>query len=152
MRELYEKLAWRYWWKGMYSDVHRFCQGCLMCAAHGGGGRRTRPPLRSIPVGAPFEQIGVDLMEMPLTVRGSHYVIVFLDYLTKWVEAYPIPDQTSETVARTLVDCVICRHTGTAVKGANLLSTCPSWQDQCNEECHQGSPICLSPWPPVAAK
>ena len=87
VRGLYEKLARRYWWKGMYSDVHRFCQGCLMCAAHGGGGRRTRPPLRSIPVGAPFERIGVDLMEMPLTARGSRYVIVFLDYLTKWVEA-----------------------------------------------------------------
>ena len=91
VRGLYEKLARRYWWKGMYSDVHRFCQGCLTCAAHGGGGRRTRPPLRSIPVGAPFERIGVDLMEMPLTARGSRYVIVFLDYLTKWVEAYPIP-------------------------------------------------------------
>ena len=64
--------------------------------AHRGGGRRTRPPLQSIPVGAPFERIGVDLMEMPLTARGSRYVMVFLDYLTKWVEAYSFPDQTSE--------------------------------------------------------
>ena len=54
----------------------------------------------STSVGAPFERIGVDLMEMPLTARGRRYVIVFLDYLTKWVEAYPIPDQTSETVGR----------------------------------------------------
>ena len=29
----------------------------------------------------------VDLIEMPLTERGNRYVIVFLDYLSKWVEA-----------------------------------------------------------------
>ena len=27
-------------------------------------------------------------MKMPLTERGNQYVIVFMDYLTKWVEAY----------------------------------------------------------------
>jgi len=43
---------------------------------------------------------------MPLTTLGNRYVIVFLDYCTKWVEAYPLPDQTSETIARVLVDKV----------------------------------------------
>lgn len=80
------------------------------CAAYKGGGRRTRPPLKSIPVGGPFERVGVDLMEMPLTAQGNRYIIVFLDYLTKWVEAYPLQDQTSETIARVLVDNVICQH------------------------------------------
>ncbi len=78
--------------------------------AYGGGGRRAKPPLRSIPVGGPFERVGVDIMELPLTLQGNRYVLVFLDYLTKWVEAYPLRDQTSETVARVLVDGVICRH------------------------------------------
>ena len=66
------------------------------------------PPLKSIPVGGPFERVGVDLMEMPLTALGNRYALVFLDYLTKWVEAYPLPDQTSGTIARVLVDRVIC--------------------------------------------
>ena len=59
--------------------------------------------------------------------QGNHYVIVFLDYLTKWVEAYPLPDQTSDTIARVLVDQVICRHGVPrellSDRGANLLST-----------------------------
>ena len=68
----------------------------------------------------------MDLTELPLTTLGNRYVIVFLDYLTKWVEAYPLPDQTSETIARVLVDRVICRH-GVPREllsdhGANLLS------------------------------
>ena len=106
----YEKLNHRYWWNGMYADVYAFCKGCLVCSAYGGGGKKTRPPLKSIPVGDPFERVGVDLMEMPLTERGNRYVIVFLDYLTKWVEAYPLSEQTSKTIARVLVDMVICRH------------------------------------------
>ncbi len=32
----------------------------------------------------------MDLAEMPLTEQGNRYVI---DYLTKWVEATPLPDQ-----------------------------------------------------------
>ena len=82
--------------------------------------------MKSTPVGGPFERVGVDLMELPLTTLGNRYVIVFLDYLTKWVEAYPLPDQTSETIARVLVDRVICRHgvlrEFLSDRGANLLS------------------------------
>ena len=56
-------------------------------ATYRDGGRRSKPPLKSIPVGGPFERVGVDLMEMPQTMEGNRYVLVFLDYLTKWVEA-----------------------------------------------------------------
>ena len=49
-------------------------------------------------------------MQMPRTVRGNRYVIVFMDYLTKWVEAFAIPDQTALTVVRTLVEKVIPIH------------------------------------------
>jgi len=65
-------------------------------------------------------------MEMPRTLRGNRYVVVFVEYLTKWVEAYAVEDQTSETLARLLVDCVVCRHgvPGQLLsdRGPNLLS------------------------------
>ncbi len=65
-------------------------------------------------------------MEMPRTRDGNSYVVVFMDYLTKWVEAFAIPDQTTETIARLLIDGVVCRH-GVPQEllsdhGANLLS------------------------------
>ena len=125
-KSLYDKLARRYWWRGMYADVHKHCKGCLTCASYRGGGRRTRPPLMPIKVGGPFERVGVDILEMPLTMDGNRYVVVFLDYLTKWVEAFAMPDQTSESIARLLVDHVICRHGVPrellSDRGANLLS------------------------------
>ena len=35
--------------------------------------------------------------------------MVVADYFTKWVEAFPLPDQTAGTVARTLVEQVVTR-------------------------------------------
>jgi transposase InsO family protein len=52
----------------------------------------------------------VDILKLPLTYDGNQYVLVFLDYLTKWVEAFPIKDQKAEMVARVLVEEVICRQ------------------------------------------
>ena len=49
-RSLYNTLPRVYWWEGVYSDVHRFCHSCLMCASHGGTGHRHKAPLRPLPL------------------------------------------------------------------------------------------------------
>ena len=41
--------------------------------------------------------------------------------MTKWVEAYPTRDQTTETIVRLLVDEIICRH---GVPAQLLLDRC----------------------------
>ena len=35
IKSLYRKLCKRYWWRGMYFDVYKFCKGCLTYAAVG---------------------------------------------------------------------------------------------------------------------
>ena len=109
-KKVYDRLRRYYWWKGMRSDVRRFCRGCLPCAAKKGPGRSTCPPLQPIPVGGPFHRVGVDVLQLPLTRNGNRYVVVFLDYLTKWAEAFAVPDQQAETIACLLTEHVISRH------------------------------------------
>ena len=52
----------------------------------------------------------MDVLQLPVTSSGNKYVVVFLDYLTKWVEAFPTSDQQAPTIARLLVEHIICRH------------------------------------------
>ena len=124
---VYSMLAQRYWWDGMYKDIHAYCQSCLTCASYRGTGRRVRPWLMPIPVGGPFYHVGVDIMELPQTVNGNCYVISFVDYLTKWVESFPTDNLTSKTIVRLLIDHVICCHGVPEAlisdRGPNLLST-----------------------------
>ena len=67
----------------MRGDVWKYCRSCSECITRRGPRRTIRPPLQSIPVGGPFHWIGVDILQLPLTESGNHYVVVFLDYLTK---------------------------------------------------------------------
>ena len=61
----------------------------------------------------------MDILEILQTAQGNQYI------LTKWVEAYPTTDQMSETIARLLIDHIVCRHGVPdellSDRGANLL-------------------------------
>ena len=94
----------------MRADVRRYCRSCLICATRKGTGRASRPPLQPKPVSGQFHRVGVDIVQLLQTLDGNCYVIVFLDYLTKWVEAFPVSDQKAETIARLLVENIVCRH------------------------------------------
>ena len=66
--------------------------------------------MQPILVGAPFERVEVDIMEMPMRLCGNRYAVDFMEYVTRWVEAYPMEDQTSKTIARLLIDNIVCQH------------------------------------------
>ena len=52
----------------------------------------------------------MDIIQFPCTKRGNQYAIVFMDYLTKWLEVFPAFDQPSVTVAKLLVEEIVSRH------------------------------------------
>ena len=52
----------------------------------------------------------MDVLQLPPTYNGNRYAIVFSDYLTKWPEVFPSPDQKAETIARLLVEQIVPRH------------------------------------------
>ena len=44
--------------------------------------------------------LGVNIMELPITTRRNRYVIVFQDLFTKWPIVVPIPDQKAVRIAQ----------------------------------------------------
>ena len=54
--------------------------------------------------------VAVDILgPLPESDAGNNYILVAGDYFTRWVEAYPIPNQEAITVAKKLVDEMFCR-------------------------------------------
>ena len=93
----------------MRSDITTWCRACVTCASRHVG-RAVKPPLTPIPVSGPFDRLGVDVIQFPKSFNENQYAVVFVDYLTKWPEVFATPDQTSLTIARLLVEHVVCRH------------------------------------------
>ncbi len=125
-KKIFELLRRQYWWPGMRTAVRRYRRACLVCALRKGQSRSFKPPLQPLPVGGPFDRVGVDILQLPLTLNGNQYALVFIDYLTKWVEVVAIPDQKAETIAQMFVEYVVCRHGAPkellSDRGANFLS------------------------------
>ena len=80
----------------MRKDIAQWCRACLTCASRSVGSP-VRPPLTPLPVGGPFDHVGVDVLQLPKTKRGNKYAVVFVDYLSKWPEVFATTDQTAPT-------------------------------------------------------
>ncbi|GBN91988.1 Retrovirus-related Pol polyprotein from transposon 412 [Araneus ventricosus] len=94
----------RFYWDRLRADVENWCRECHACGARKGPKTRTKGRLQRYNVGAPFERMALDILgPFPVTTKGNRYVLVLMDYFTKWPEAIPIPDQEASTVAEELV-------------------------------------------------
>jgi hypothetical protein len=67
--------------------------------------------LKNIPPSAqPWDLVGVDILKMPKTKKGCEYVLVFMDYLTKWPEVVPLKNISADSVAKAFIAEILCRH------------------------------------------
>ena len=97
------RLKERYYWPGHWTDVREFCRTCSECTSRKSPSPRNRGPLTPVKSGYPMQIVAVDILgPLPITENGNSYVLVASDYFTRWVEAYPIPNQEAVTVARIL--------------------------------------------------
>ena len=86
-----------------------------------------KAPMLPIQVEGPFDRVAVDCLgQFPPTHSNNRYIVIFSDYLTRWPEAFAVPNITAETIAELLVDQTFVRHgaprTLLSDRGANFLS------------------------------
>jgi hypothetical protein len=110
INRILNKVRERYYSLQAKNDVERWCQKCDICAASRGPEARNRDHMHQYNVGAPFERIAIEVAgPFPRSVQGNRYLLIAMEYFTKWPEVYAIPDQEASTVADVLVTDFFCR-------------------------------------------
>jgi hypothetical protein len=67
----------------MFEDIRNYIKAYDSCQRRGKPSKNSTL-LHPIPVGKPFEKIGIDFVRpLPLINKGNRYIIVATDYLTK---------------------------------------------------------------------
>lgn len=105
------KILQHYFWPGLKDHVSWWIKTCLICQQKNNPQKKFCAPLQQSVMGTRFSRIALDI-QGPLTEtpRGNRYILVVSDYFSKWVEAYSMPDQTTETVTGIFVREWIARY------------------------------------------
>lgn len=96
------------YWPQMTRDLIAFESECASCMEHKVPRRGPVGDLHSISATQPWEMIGMDILgPLPTSRRGYNYVIVFMDYFSRYVIIRPLRTQTAAEVARVLMSAVL---------------------------------------------
>ena len=85
------------------------CKGCDLCQRLGKLTRRNMMPLNPILIVDIFDVWGIDFMgPFPMSF-GHSYILVGVDYVSKWVEAIPCRSNDHKVVLKFLKDHIFAR-------------------------------------------
>nr|GEZ38958.1 DNA-directed DNA polymerase [Tanacetum cinerariifolium] len=80
-----------FYWPTIYRDAQDLVKNCDVCQRQGKISQRDEMPQNSIQLFEIFDVWGIDFMGPFFSSRGNKYILVAVDYLSKWVEAKALP-------------------------------------------------------------
>ena len=92
-------------WPGVVKDVEEMCNTCPVYQK-AGPAVTARAPLHPLPVmKEPFKRMAMDVVgPLPHTRSVNEFLLIVMDYATKWPEAFALRNVTTETVVHCLVE------------------------------------------------
>ncbi|GJZ11495.1 reverse transcriptase domain-containing protein [Tanacetum coccineum] len=91
-----------FYWPTIYRDAHDMVKSCDSCQRQGKISQKDEMPQNAIQVCEIFDVWGIDFMGLFLSSRGNKYILVAVDYLSKWVEAKAVPTNDARVFVKFL--------------------------------------------------
>ena len=99
-----------YYWPTILKDATDLVKRCRICQEHAKISRLPSEPLTSITSPCPFQQWGLDILgPLPIGKGQCKFIIVAVDYFTKWAEAEPLTTITEQKIRNFVWRAVICK-------------------------------------------
>ena len=101
-RTITKVLQCGFFWPTLFNDAHDFYKACDRCQRMGNISRRNEMPLHNILEIELFDVWGLDFMCPFPSSFGDLYILLDVDYVSKWVEAIATPRNDARTALRFL--------------------------------------------------
>ena len=98
-----------FYWPSLFKEAYQMCRICDRCQRLGKLSRRHMMPLNPIIVVELFDVWGIDFMGPFPTSYGHTYILVGVDYVSKWVEAIPCKTNDHRVVLKFLKGNIFSR-------------------------------------------
>jgi hypothetical protein len=110
----YVTVMHRYYWMGMYDDIHRHCLSCEACIK-----RKTPHHTSPIPMLSPQkdmmgkygagECVAIDWIgPLPLSSNRKTGMLTMIDHYTRWAAAFALPRATTKHIVNTIITQWVC--------------------------------------------
>jgi len=98
------------YWPEIHKDVWRKCKECQVCQQYKPRITKLAGRLQSTPVVEPGYMLGINLMgPFPKSNRLNEYVLVVVDYCSKWVEMFLMRSAKTPFIANILIKDIFTR-------------------------------------------
>nr|GEU46438.1 reverse transcriptase domain-containing protein [Tanacetum cinerariifolium] len=91
-----------FYWPTIYKDAFELVKNCDSCQRQGKISQKDEMPQNAIQVCEIFDVWGIDFMRPFPNSKGNKYILVAIDYLSKWVEAKALPTNDARLVVKFL--------------------------------------------------
>nr|KYP43557.1 Pol polyprotein [Cajanus cajan] len=98
-----------FYWPTIFKDSHEHCKNCDKCQRTGGISKRHELPLQNILEVEVFDCWGIDFVRPLPSSYSNEYILVAVDYVSKWVEAMATQKADARTVIKFLKKNVFTR-------------------------------------------
>ncbi|GKA66005.1 reverse transcriptase domain-containing protein [Tanacetum coccineum] len=91
-----------FFWPTIYRDAQDFVTHCDSCHRQGKISQREEMPQNPIQICEIFDIWGIDFMGPFPSSRGNRYILVAVDYVSKWVEVKALPTNDARVMVKFL--------------------------------------------------
>nr|GFB28043.1 reverse transcriptase domain-containing protein [Tanacetum cinerariifolium] len=91
-----------FYWPMIYKDAYELVKHCDSCQRQGKISQKDEMPQNSIQVCEIFDVWGINFMGPFPSSKGNKYILVAVDYLSKWVKAKSLPTNDARVVVKFL--------------------------------------------------
>lgn len=101
-----DDFLWTYICIGTFEIAKTITKGCMFCQKINRKVMRKAPPGGRELTKRPFQNIQADFTELP-PIQRFQYLLVIVDHLTHWIEAFPTINTTANAVSKILLEQII---------------------------------------------